>query len=96
MAEVIWFTDARRKTQDEPGNRFPIIGTAHVYLDGQCITSLCYRVERYEDGTASAFCYVKDADGQFVLTEDNEDVVTEVRTGNIEVVPFESGMFVPN
>ncbi len=79
-AKPVWFVDARHR--DEPGNLFA--GPTHVILDGEDITGVCYRVEKYADGTMLAYCYRKDAAGNFILTPDREDVETEIRTGNIE------------
>ncbi len=76
----VWFVDARHP--DEPGNAFA--GPAHVILNGEDITNICYRVERYEDGTMLAYCYRTDDAGNYILTADREDVETEIRTGDIE------------
>jgi hypothetical protein len=37
-----------------------------VILDGRDISTICYRAERYSDGSGRAFCYVK-RDGKHVL-----------------------------
>ena len=81
---VVWFTDARESHKMEPGNQFR--GTCRVRLNGVDIADRCYRIERYADGSAKAFCYVRKFDE--IMIDENRNRVVEELTGEVLVEEY--------
>jgi len=90
MKKLVWLSNASDLNYDPetgvstprtPDNKWD--GPCRVFLDGIDMTSRCFRINRYDDGSADIECYVMDAEGRHVLTHDGSGVETEILCGSV-------------
>jgi hypothetical protein len=53
-----------------------------IYLNNEDVTRKCYEAD---DKNGYAMVYKKNNDGEYILTEDGEDVVKEKLEGNVRI-----------
>ncbi len=77
---LLWFSDARIIAETIGGVENSFRGPSRVLVDWSDVTSHCYGVYRYSDGTTDLHMYETGEDSVFKLTPDRKNVETRIDT----------------